>query len=722
MRDNAQPTGTDAADILELVLQHLNSTHHRQPQQQQQPRAVNAALQDGDYQAPLSRPTVRALHPISRSLCSSVRATRTYLSLTNWARQLQYAHLYQLMPHSGSRWQAMAPDDPRWIPWQLLAAAPAVSSLKVELQQLAPLLMGPPQVLADLTKRLTALEVAAGWRKYTNNYTRNDTSDSSQAQVECLGRLLAQCHGLQVLCVHGCNWLGPEHQSSEPALATSGGGSSISSSSRPRPPLLRLELAGVPFAPFFARLQQRGQLGQLRYLGLESLQQSDFDRVEWTSLTGLEGLKLVGARRTLEPMAMQLPCGLAASCSSLKHVSIVRFSGGIESTLRALTGLQRLELLEVRGTRLNCSWLSALRQLTHLDLTSSMVDLPEDLGQGLPGLEVLVVVRCGLWVLPTGLSRLSRLDAAYNHGLQADSLAALCDATALRQLNLSACGLRLTQCLSVLTQLEVLELCGRDPLHGPDEHPFRRGPARRHGAPRQGRGGLPRAPPPSSMPHAANLRRLDLSHGDWPGDSLAALRGLQHLTHLDLNSGLRRGQGKHLTSLGVLPALQQLDLSRVVIDNRDWTPVGAWLGQQPKLTRLLLEGSMQANLRAGAGQLAQGLAQLPTQLVALNLRYCGLQQLPTGLSRLTNLQVLLAGAGNVYTTLGLPGWVTLLQALEVLEVGKVDPPRGEGAAVLLQQLSRLRELNVDPVWCPIGVYEEPGLCLYRMLPHLSRVS
>jgi len=190
--------------------------------------------------------------------------------------------------------------------------------------------------------------------------------------------------------------------------------------------------------------------------------------------------------------------------------------------LSMLTQLQRLVMCGLRfSVPLGPSWVAALPRLTHLVLSSTWItDLPADMGQMLPALEVLEVERCYLFALPGGFTRLTRLHAAHNTSLgrrhmHHAGLERLPEATALRQLDLSDCNVASTSYLAPLSGLEVLQLrgmarrlcscitqdvyCGHcfraveveeDPVAGP---------------------GMPA--PPMPLPAAANLRHLDLSQG-----------------------------------------------------------------------------------------------------------------------------------------------------------------------------------------------------------------
>jgi Leucine-rich repeat (LRR) protein len=463
-------------------------------------------------------------------------------------------------------------------------------------------------------------------------------------------------------------------------------------------------------------------------LVLNNLQPASWE-ASFDCLTGLAGLQQLQLGFNMPgnyflANAAPLPPGLTAVTQlSITGVTTDDVFGPTLSTMTQLRSLRLSQPEDFQEELLDCSWVTALKELRHLDLSSCWLwELPEDLGEALPALEVLLVAGCRMQEpLPPGMTRLTQLDASKNPGLRSAGLDTVCEATALRRLNLSGSHDMDTACLSALSQLEVLELrdCGPRPKDAEEQEGRHSSGSERDSVWQ-----------PPTLPHLVNLRHLDLGKGDWWVSDLVPMGGLQQLMYLNLSHGLgahhHRKDAVSLPSLGVLPALQRLDLSHVSIKGNHWPPVGAWLGQQPQLTQLFLQHSGKLRRRRRGGRepawgdvmyQTQGLAQLPTQLVELNLRHCSLQDLPACLSRLTNLQVLLAGAGNSYTTRALPAWVTLLQQLEVLEVEKVDPPMGEAAAALLARLPRLREFRLDDIWCV-----DDHKYLFRRLPHLSGLS
>jgi hypothetical protein len=377
-----------------------------------------------------------------------------------------------------------------------------------------------------------------------------------------------------------------------------------------------------------------------------------------------------------------------------------------------LTRLRRLELVDIplpMNETLQCSRLTALKRLTHLNLSDTyLAPLPPNLGQALPHLEVLLVRNCRLRDLPRGMTRLTRLEAPHHDFLHGSPMAGLSEATALRLLNLSRCGLSNLSPLSVLNGLETLLLRGH--IERPSQVPGGGGEVEPEDSEdswdevQQGEQGSTQHAAPSavpSLPRLLTLRHLDLSDSNWHVSELVAISSMQHLTHLDLSYGLRLAMGHDgsdvgsLPVLGVLPALLQLNLRGVQVDGCQWPAVGAWLGRQSQLTRLSLRSTLWQLAGSNAQQQAEGLEQLPTQLVELDLVGSGLQQWPQRLSQMTGLRVLLVGEGNPHLTPQLPPWLLALQQLEVLNA-RISDVRAvqEEAMGLLMQLPRLGRLSV----------------------------
>jgi Leucine-rich repeat (LRR) protein len=465
-----------------------------------------------------------------------------------------------------------------------------------------------------------------------------------------------------------------------------------------------------------------------------------------TSLVGLQKLTLEHLGSPHDDAAPRgLPAALTALTSSLTQLSVHKFGleGRQAQGLSRLTALQRLELVECQGEQeLSSKWLTLLQQLTYLNLSGSPVkQLPKNLGQALPHLQVLLVANTWCGELPKGMTRLTRLDASMESSseLSDASLAAVCEATALRQLNLSGCGIKYASCLSALSALEVLQMqgsgsrgweddCDEDKSSSSTPPGDRlRWMCRLHDHLDYGTesgsdydsysSSSRRSLLPPTLPLLVNLRRLDLHNSEWWVSDLVTMGGFQHLTFLDLSSGLAREGGESgaggLPVLGVLPALQQLDLSCVGVDGHQWPAVGAWLGRQPQLTRLSLSLSAQLDRPRDAQQQAAGLALLPTQLVELDLSHCELQQLPPRLSQMTNLKILLAGS-NPGLPPQLPAWLPEVQQLEVVQVHDV----GEGCMQLLRQLPRLRTFDSTEYEAYMALQPD----LRRELPHLLASS
>jgi Leucine-rich repeat (LRR) protein len=422
---------------------------------------------------------------------------------------------------------------------------------------------------------------------------------------------------------------------------------------------------------------------------------------------------------------LELPDELPALRGSLRELSVSWLGWGPApgAVLAPLTNLRRLDLVAMGGAEQPLDWLTSFPHLTHLNLSQSWVaPLPEDLGQVLPSLEVLLVAVCGLSSIPPGLTRLTRLDVSDNPELQVEGVAAVAEATSLRELDLSECHLRHLEGLSTLERLEVLVVRGAfyEPSYS-DAEELGYLPEPDFYGPYAEEMGLDADEPPT-LPHLVNLRHLDLSRSYWRVSTMLTMGGLQRLTRLDLAYALKHedgyGNAGNLPALGALPDLTELNLERVLIDSSEWPAVGAWLGQQSQLTRLCVSSNKEMIAPPGnpehLQQYAEGFAQLPTQLVELDLRSSNLQVWPPRLSQMTDLKVLLLGDGNQWLPGELPSWLPALQQLEVLEVEQVGPLGIKQAADLLLQLPRLREFEAT----------QSGKLMWRMemlLPKLERL-
>lgn len=173
-----------------------------------------------------------------------------------------------------------------------------------------------------------------------------------------------------------------------------------------------------------------------------------------------------------------------------------------------------------------------------------------------------------------------------------------------------------------------------------------------------------------------------------------------------------------MPALGVLPALKQLNLGGVAVEDEQWVPLGGWLGLQPRLEKLSLRGCAAPGATTGAPappQQADALSLLPTRLEELDLSSCGLQQWPQQLSQMTRLEVLLVG-GNEGLRPQLPPWLPGLQRLWCLEVQRVED--AAAAVQLLKQLPKLRHLNI----CAAATTGKRGAAsrqVYEQLPALQ---
>jgi Leucine-rich repeat (LRR) protein len=509
------------------------------------------------------------------------------------------------------------------------------------------------------------------------------------------------------------------------ASSSSASGGGRGSSSRAPLPLLQLDLASLPLGPFHAWLQRRHQLGQLQSLALvtrEGPHQQDM----WACITAATGLRQL--RLETEPATPGWGCrvspayapgSLAALSSSLTHLSLTRTPmDQLQQDPGLLTQLRRLQLTDCssRG-RLCASWVTCLRQLTHLSIRSTWLQpLPEDLGKALPLLEVLVIRDCNVAAPPKGLTRLTRLEVAHNwrqHYMDGKlDMAAVCEATALRQLDLSGNSQKDMYPIQVLSQLEVLR------LHGPTNMRRPR-PA--------GNSPTPDSPPYSDdsdassseeedegqLPHLVNLRHLDLTDGDWWAGELLMI--MQDLTFLSLAGwrGDEEHQGAALDDFGAMEGLQQLDLSNVDFGSQ-WVNACSWVGEHEQLTKLSLSGSGFSSYSGWQVQV-QGVAQLPTQLVELDIRMEQMFELPECLSRLTNLRMLLVGGHMFHFPHG--QLQDVLQGMQQLEALLIPLPPNGDVVELLVQLPQLRYLALRPASNADLVDQ-----VFDRLPHLSRFS
>jgi Leucine-rich repeat (LRR) protein len=269
--------------------------------------------------------------------------------------------------------------------------------------------------------------------------------------------------------------------------------------------------------------------------------------------------------------------------------------------------------------------------LTALNLshTSGLV-LPSDLGAWLPRLERLIANGSTSAAVPATLSRLTHLDFSYSRAVALSLPSTL---TSLRELVLDMAHSTAVATISSFTALEVLDVSDSRVL----------------------------GPSLTVLQPLTRLRHLSMSgvEGCDPA-SYTVLGALQQLTRLDLARSDNSEAGcSVLAGTPPLPALKQLDISHRGAEQL--AALAPWVSGLTALTMIRM-----ASCVVGEGE---ALLYLPAQLREVHLAECGLRQLPSGLQRLSALEVL--DVSDMRWSFGgslqqLPGWLSQLGRLEAL--------------------------------------------------------
>jgi Leucine-rich repeat (LRR) protein len=574
MHSNAVPNSS-TQDALHLVLQHLSSPEGN-------PRTYNQVA--------------RGLHRTSKQHQAAARATLRHLHLDSY-----YEGLLGTYPSPIDR--------PPAVPWDLLAACPAVTSWTLHPEQLVcfqdPLWSLDDEVAAAVC-RLKQLSV-------------HDVHCVCEQQ-EGLGRLLWACQQLEHVDItysgiHQPQFLkDPDH---------------ISSAIGPPLPAMRSwSSKGFPghyVLDWLVQQQEQQASSTLRALSLNdnSRDVTTLDGRQLTALTGLRDLDI-------NSYSLLLPLELGAM-SHLTKLALPTNTTRVRPVC-AITGLRDLSFKASSYIRELPSCVSTLQQLTSLELDRGTSSLPPELGSWHPRLQRLVGLECTLGTVPTSLTALTCLHLHGNRALQLTLPSTL---ASLRELRLSGSSASMSG-LHHLTGMEVLHA------------------------------GLPNAVDSLTiLQPLTRLRHLSLVWAvGWDGGSFTAVGSLQRLTFLAVGGtsrsrvGARWPTSAFCDAVGLtarLPALEQLSIT--CLDARSVAALGPWVAQHTTLTRLVLAGS---EVDADSSQLLW----LPAQLQELALSHMELQQLPSGVAQLSSLVFLCIAANPLKQ---LPAWLTGLRRLEVLD-------------------------------------------------------
>jgi Leucine-rich repeat (LRR) protein len=361
---------------------------------------------------------------------------------------------------------------------------------------------------------------------------------------------------------------------------------------------------------------------------------------------------------------------------------IVESEDVIDDDLLPPTGLKSLGLTQLPGNINQMSHLTALDVSNTFDLPS----LPSDLGVWLPNLEQLGSICSNLPAVPATLSRLTGLYFSFNF---AEALSLPSTLKALRELHLSNSYSTAIATLGSFTALEVLDVSDSSVL----------------------------GDSLAILKPLTRLRHLNMSGvGELDPASFTVLGTLQQLTHLNLRptceypredgnstkEGITAAACSVLADTQPLPALEQLDISYFGAGHL--AALAPWVGRLTALTSIKMEGC--------AVDEEETLLFLPAQLQEVRLSSCGLWQLPAGLQRLSALEVLqLRGNPKLRQ---LPGWLSQLRCLSAMDVS------GTGVQCEQEVLAHMPALRcVRLVSClDKGVLQVPSKRVFSKAPHL----
>jgi Leucine-rich repeat (LRR) protein len=573
MRGRTAAADAISADPLHAVLEHLGTT---------------------DENGQLYKTVARALHRSSKQYQASARATLSHLSLDKYYCQPSDRYMPAL-------------------PWALLKAFSAVTSLSLAAQQLAPLAhrRDEPAVKALLgqLKRLSAtvcLSVA--------------TFDAPAAP---LGQLLWACRQLEEVDVHVGDYV------EQPWLLLDPDSTSSSSAVGPPLPLRSLTTRGMPLPLVTGWMQQQQrQLGRtLQRLEVgPGSKQGVLDLGQLTGLVALRDLQLCGSDITASTHL--------TSMSSVTQLGLA-FGSGTTAAVEAVCTLPNLQHLSVEYGSLAelPDSVSALKQLSCLNISHTAVQqLPEDLGVWCPGLVQLEASDSRLVAVPASLGSLTRLNMAWSSFTQ---LVLPTTLTRLRQLDVQSAGYGTIVGISSLVALEHLE----------------------NGA---FKGDLFGGRSLGALRPLTRLCHFSL-YETWVADAttFTAMGALQQLTSLDLSHHQFTEAGwSALGRAEPLAALQQLDLS--------WCgPHHALLALQPWLSRLTTLTLLRVcGIACGSDT---DLAYLPPKLQELTLCCMpGTWEMPLGLLSMSALRVLNISGNRLLCEL--PSWCSQLHNLEQLDL------------------------------------------------------